>query len=749
MQSDITLESDASKIFGKSEVTNQVESSMLIVCDKIDDGYSLVSNVKVDGNAYEKIRREEDRSEKEQRLQYIEKEEKLAEAKFLEINKQWEKIIKLQHPLDQYESTESHLGNQCRELLADKDRVIRKLKEVLKKADLKLLKDLQRQTSDLTLLLSTVSEQEKILKRAVLAQLSLIEKTIDKAAEETKEEFHKIWQDLDNEREENQARFMSEKVKSVITHYDEIANHENLLQEQDRSSRIRLDQDVQRIHRELQDLKAVCLLNIEKMDYSTHLLRKQAEESKLLKSQQDKTMLKIKSAAEDLKQMTHSYRNNGYKIRKLRNNLDKLYNSIITELEMRKFTDVHLKKFKQIWKFNKETADNLLQKILFMDRTIVERLFQLKWTTPENLYVKNILAKETKLMAVEGDLRMERMSVASRMSRSAVEPNEDILKHLLRILVDSSGFLMEEKLFELLKPHSHSERLLVQLSNVFDVLGIRNEDDVYHLYNHLEPYIECTVCQNQTNMHTEQNFHHSQIDMALVDGSPPPSYTTPSHSFIKNEEDEALLRLDTMIENRYKMTRDVVKEFTDPSAMRSDDASIESWNFDAAHRSIRLTGAKSETLSIKVKPKKSAAAARHVCRYLNHPLTISTSNLMKALQNLVCKLDEKKCSESPITLYDRLERLPPSQYSHIEEGDVVNFWSGYKTIFTMENERQWNAILIGLREYYDELKERHYLNTEVRKLKLDNLALEKVVSLQKVKKTENETRFYDQKNIYF
>lgn len=44
-----------------------------------------------------------------------------------------------------------------------------------------------------------------------------------------------------------------------------------------------------------------------------------------------------------------------------------------------------------------------------------------------------------------------------------------LMRHILELIANQSGFLMEEKLDELLKPYSDDEKTFVRLDNVFSV----------------------------------------------------------------------------------------------------------------------------------------------------------------------------------------------------------------------------------------------------------------------------------------
>lgn len=70
-----------------------------------------------------------------------------------------------------------------------------------------------------------------------------------------------------------------------------------------------------------------------------------------------------------------------------------------------------------------------------------------------------------------------------------------MLKQILKKISDKTDFLVEEKLFDLLKPYTEEEKTLVCLDNVFNALGIQKVDDINSLKNYFLPYAVCQECE--------------------------------------------------------------------------------------------------------------------------------------------------------------------------------------------------------------------------------------------------------------
>lgn len=109
-----------------------------------------------------------------------------------------------------------------------------------------------------------------------------------------------------------------------------------------------------------------------------------------------------------------------------------------------------------------------------------------------------------------------------------------------------------------------------------------------------------------------------------------------------------------------------------------------------------------------------------------HVLEIQAAHVTKAMKEVVtkCNLIEQK---EMISFEERLKEKKYTISRNLTAEDVTNYWSNYRKIFGAEKQKLWDAILIGLSKYYDVLKERHSLCTEIDDLKLRNSELERLL----------------------
>lgn len=73
--------------------------------------------------------------------------------------------------------------------------------------------------------------------------------------------------------------------------------------------------------------------------------------------------------------------------------------------------------------------------------------------------------------------------------------------------------------------------------------------------------------------------------------------------------------------------------------------------------------------------------------------------------------------------------------------DITSFWKRYSEIFSAKKERLWDGLLIGLKKYYEILKERHHLNVETESLRRQNAELRRLLKTYIIQVTlKNNTR---------
>lgn len=125
---------------------------------------------------------------------------------------------------------------------------------------------------------------------------------------------------------------------------------------------------------------------------------------------------------------------------------------------------------------------------------------------------------------------------------------------------------------------------------------------------------------------------------------------------------------------------------------------------------------------------KNGKMSKFTCEQ-GHVLKIQTTYVTKAMKEVVTKYsaaDEKEM----VSFEEKLNNKRFTISRNLSVDDVKNYWLSYREIFGEKKEKLWDAILVGLNKYYEVLKERHKLCTDISNLKKQNAELQKLLELQ-------------------
>lgn len=110
-----------------------------------------------------------------------------------------------------------------------------------------------------------------------------------------------------------------------------------------------------------------------------------------------------------------------------------------------------------------------------------------------------------------------------------------------------------------------------------------------------------------------------------------------------------------------------------------------------------------------------------------HLLVINTEYVSSALQEFVERYEfVQRVVSSAGTKKGMKEVFTVSR--NITEKDITEFWKRYRDIFSPDKERLWDNLLVGLKKYYEVLKNRHELNVETESLRRQNADMRHLLS---------------------
>lgn len=128
--------------------------------------------------------------------------------------------------------------------------------------------------------------------KAYRHELSLINNVIESERKILIETIVEKWEALYKKFHENSLTGL-DKRREIMREYEEemkkvVIEH----QEEFRAQKINLELEIQKLQQEVQNTKALCFMNIEKLDYSYTVLKRREDENTIVKNQQKRRINK-------------------------------------------------------------------------------------------------------------------------------------------------------------------------------------------------------------------------------------------------------------------------------------------------------------------------------------------------------------------------------------------------------------------------------------------------------------------------
>ncbi|XP_050682210.1 dynein regulatory complex protein 1 isoform X2 [Leptidea sinapis] len=453
------------------------------------EGAAKVTNVKVTTDEREVIRRALFADTTRESIDKIEAEAAEAQTQYEVISSNWDRMLAIKDPLDIDEA----IGEQkkrCDNLLEQKNKLIDDLKQQLKRMDESYYEDLEKQDNDIKELSGRIEKQITIMQRAYEKQLSLIEYAIDIEREAMVEHNNKRWEALYKQRDKEEVAHLEYKFEQLEEYKLEVESIMWDHHSKYREAKIELESLIQDLQKELEKLKATCLINTEKIGYNYQVLKKREEENVFVKSEQKRKLNKMSDVANKLRAKIRKAASDGA-IEEIKADAEvvKLIEAM-AELEKKsyQFSYVNNYKFTQVWRMSAVECSNLAKELRQAEVALHAHILAEPPPPPpppppKSPFHKPEISKPTvtKQLAIEGD------------PNNAVGKDK-LIRHILQLVADNTGFLVEDRLLKLIEKYELTSRNLCTLDSIFMALEIQAEEDIELLCKVFLNYAFCPIC---------------------------------------------------------------------------------------------------------------------------------------------------------------------------------------------------------------------------------------------------------------
>ncbi|XP_076456963.1 dynein regulatory complex protein 1-like [Babylonia areolata] len=649
-----------------SKSRKQMEESRLRLSKLRKDGFELVTNIRVAGDAREANRRGVDEEAKRIRKEKLEQEAKSSAERFEEITKKWESALQKEVPQSLHEMLLQQ-KRACDSMNDEKNKLITEFQQELKSKDDQYVKDLKKMAEDVDLMIERMDEQINNVTKAHREELEEIERAFVAERNELLELYKKRWEEKMALRGEKEEEYMSARLKRVDEYEQQLQHLRVQDAEEYNMVKIRLETDVQILEQQLQQMRATYQLNQEKLEYNFQVLKKRDEENTITKSQQKRKITRMQDVLNGLRlklaKQEKQYRDENTQLSEDYKRITEQFRDL--QKKSKHFMATDAKKFHDIWCMNEEECKTLTGDIMSADRVIHEQQLGLTWKAPDLSFLENegpLLGKAAQSRGVSAtQIVQEVLSQTENMDGEEEEKEGEeegkpaifskisahTIKQILELLCDESGFLVESKLNKLLQPLEKDERSLMKLDAIFtckcacmSALGVETEEDIHKLSTYFMHLRERQVAAASSD-EKQGKGAKAESDAGSGEG---------------DEVDEEIRVL---------------------TGKEGDNDSVQSESVDLVHPNEVLKALRAFVEDNR-KPSKEKGGRS---------------------QFRITALDQRDCS------------------------DDSAYWIKYSSLLSENKERVWDALLDGLEKYSEVLNSRSGLLTETEALRTQNAEL--------------------------
>ncbi|CAL1532912.1 unnamed protein product [Lymnaea stagnalis] len=477
-----------------SKSRKQIEDSRQRLTKLKQDGFELVTNVKVAGDAREASRRAIDEEAKRVRKEKLDSEAKSAAERFDEITKKWEVTLQKDVPQVLHDMLLQQ-KRSCDAMNDEKNKMITELQQVLKSKDDLYVKDLKKMAEDIDLMIERMNDQVSHMIKAQREELEEIERAFVMERNELLEQQKKRWEEKMSLRRQKEEEYLEMRAKRVEDLESQLQHMRVQDAEEYNMVKIRLETDVQILEQQLQQMRATCQLNQEKLEYNFQVLKKRDDENTITKSQQKRKITRLQDVLNALRAKLEKqekiYRDENQQLSEDYKRITEQFHDL--QRKSKHFQTTDTKKLHEVWCMNEEECKNLAAEVMEADRVIYEQQLGLQWECPDISFVDNVgplmnkkdrgssaskILHELMIKATESQVTEE---TGYPISGIYEKISANTVKRVLELLCDEGGFLVEQKLNKLLAPLEKDEQSLIKLDNIFSALGLETEDDIHKL----------------------------------------------------------------------------------------------------------------------------------------------------------------------------------------------------------------------------------------------------------------------------
>mmetsp|Transcript_26085 Transcript_26085/g.52305 ORF Transcript_26085/g.52305 Transcript_26085/m.52305 type:complete len:654 (-) Transcript_26085:253-2214(-) len=465
----------------ESRSNAQISDSRARIDKLKTNGANEVTKVRILGDSRENERRINEEVNRQGRRQKLLYEAESSARQNAAVAMKWSALFDKEIPQELLAEIELQ-RDSCERIIQSKDRLIKEFKAELKAKDDEYVKSLKKQSDDIELLLERMTRQFASLRKTFEDELEEIETAF---MQERAELMHANQQELAalmQKRLDKEEQYMEARRRRVDEDQRQLEAQRVQDAEDFNILKIKLETEIQTLEQQLEEMRATYQLNQEKLDYNYRVLVERDSENTNTIKQQKKKLTRM---ADILSTLKARYAREERRFKQENADLTDEYKRITDQFKdlqskFQHFEVADTKRYRDLWQMNEEIVTDLMRKVLQGDKIIHEQQLGLSWLPPsEHIFHAG---GEGGLPGARQGAAAEGEGEAGPISRGQMD-NENI-KHMLELLCNEAGFLVEGKIQKLLEPLPEDEQNLLKIDSILKVLGVEGAGDVEKLLSY-------------------------------------------------------------------------------------------------------------------------------------------------------------------------------------------------------------------------------------------------------------------------
>lgn len=355
-----------------------------------------------------------------------------------------------------------------------------------------------KQETDIIYLCERTTKRLDLLREFFRDKVNALEHILQSKRSEEREHAAAIWTECYIENDEHfkrQTRSISEKKEVVAARLDRL---KNLLEEKTRATKLRMETEMEQFQYEMRAFKSRVTLNVEKIRYGYKILKRKKIENVLIQSYEKHKISKINKTIFNLRRKMNEFmKQSQADVEKKSSNIAKISSSIkfnVNHIQVRR--RINMDQFVKVWKMHEKYASNMYEKICGAQRVLYEEILGWNW--------KHLTFDR---------FDFSKFAMPNSKNISKVEKSDFNVGFDLGALCDAGGFIVENKLMEIMKPYCKLNQAIITIENIFRALAVDDMATMWSLKMHFERFSQCPncskACSPETTIEREDSDYRS------------------------------------------------------------------------------------------------------------------------------------------------------------------------------------------------------------------------------------------------